>query len=231
MTKSILILPVGGSATRMIGLPKFMLPCSETETLIEKHCRGALAAGYDEVHIITRKEYWDLISTYFRKRSIPATIHSLDVDTTTMSETLKHSERFIPNLHSLSITVGLADTAFYGIDYLNIYKCLLDANSEYALALFVQREDQLGKLGQVEIDASGQVLAMRDKDKTCKFPFIWGIAKIPGDYFQSLDVKDAHIGIGIEKLLSQGFYVSGLSTGAEYFDCGTFSEYLKFLNR
>ena len=55
--KQVVILPVGGSATRMLGLPKFLLPASRESTLIELHCEAALLAGYDSVIVVTSPQY------------------------------------------------------------------------------------------------------------------------------------------------------------------------------
>jgi ADP-glucose pyrophosphorylase len=231
MKKEILVLPVGGSASRMLGLPKFMLPVSESETLIERHCRGAVSAGYDEVHVITRQKYFNLIGSYFSDRRIDAHIHSLPHETETMSETLKIGSRLIKDIVKSSVTIGLSDTAFYGASYENIYRKLIEDSADHTLGLFSIREDQFGKLGQVDIDSMGNVLAMQDKNFSCTFPAIWGLAKVPGLMLMNLNISDAHIGIGIEKLVAEGKHVSGVVNDAEYFDCGTFNEYKLFLSR
>jgi UTP-glucose-1-phosphate uridylyltransferase len=231
MNKEILVLPVGGSASRMLGLPKFMLPVSESETLIERHCRGAVSAGYDELHIITRQKYFNLIESYFSDRKIDAHIHSLPHETETMSETLKIGSGLIKDIVKSSVTIGLSDTAFYGASYENIYRKLIEDSADYSLGLFSIREDQFGKLGQVDTDSKGKVLSMQDKNLSCIFPAIWGLAKVPGSMLVNLNISEAHIGIGIEKLVAKGEHVSGVMNQAEYYDCGTFSEYSKFIQR
>ncbi len=231
MNKEILVLPVGGSASRMLGLPKFMLPVSESETLIERHCRGAISAGYDELHVITRQKYFNLIESYFSDRRIDAHIHSLPHETETMSETLKIGSGLIKDIVKSSVTIGLSDTAFYGASYEHIYRKLIEDSADHCLGLFSIREDQFGKLGQVDTDSMGKVLSMQDKNLSCTFPAIWGLAKVPGSMLMNLNISDAHIGIGIEKLLAKGEYVSGVMNQAEYYDCGTFGEYSKYIQR
>ena len=230
MKREILVLPVGGSATRMLGLPKFMLPVSEAETLIERHCRGAMSAGYDEVHIITRQRYFNLIESYLLEREITAKIDVLPHETKTMSETLRIGSEFIEDVRTASVTIGLADTAFHGASYEHIYRNLIDDPADYTLGLFSIREDQFGKLGQVDIDSTGKVISMKDKTLNCTFPAIWGLAKVPGAMLTDLDISDAHIGIGLEKRVTEGEYVSGVMNSAEYYDCGTFTEYRLFLS-
>lgn len=230
MEKSILLLPVGGSASRMLGLPKFMLPASNVETLIEKHCNGAIAAGYEEIHIVTQKKYLGLIRDYLVAKELRVTLHELPSETRTMSETLKIAAGFIPAIDQFSVTVGLADTAFCGSSYERIYRSLIECPADFALGLFAIRDDQFGKLGQVEIDGAGKVISMKDKTIGCPFPNIWGLAKIPGAVIKDLDVSDAHVGITIERLVSNGQYVAGIRNFADYYDCGTFAEYRKYLN-
>lgn len=229
--KQILMLPVGGSASRMLGLPKFMLPVSEKETLIERHLAGAVSAGYDEVHIITRAKYFGLIKDYLVDRGIQVNLHVLPVETKTMSETLKLGSSFIPEIERTLVTIGLADTAFHGESYKNIYKKLIEDSSTHTLGLFMIREDQIGKLGQVHLDNHGRVLSMQDKTPDCPYPAIWGLAKVPGLMVTNLNILDAHIGIGIEKFVSEGKFVSGVMNDAKYYDCGTFFEYSKYLQQ
>jgi hypothetical protein len=229
--KPILLLPVGGGASRMLGLPKFMLPISDVDTLIERHCRGALSAGYEEIHIITKEKYFNFIYSYLEERSIPTHVHSLPFETTTMSETLQIGARFIPGIFDASVTIGLADTAFHGSSYFDIYSGLREVDSDFALGLFKVRPDQFGKLGQVEVNSGGKVISMKDKTFDCNYPAIWGLAKVPGSTFAELNISDAHIGITIEKLVNQGQYVSGIMNNSEYYDCGTFNEYTKYLRR
>lgn len=226
-----LILPVGGNASRMQGLPKFMLPISPTHTLIEKHCEAAINAGYDDVHIITKKIYKDLIHDFLKAKNLDVELSVLQNDTDTMTETLIVGGATIPNLESRNLTIGLADTAFTGISYEDVYSSLLASEQEIMLSLFVPREDQKGKLGQVLLDKDSTVLDMVDKSFTCDYPYIWGMAKLPGWLMLKASRKDAHIGIGIGKLVSSGTSVKGvINIGAKYFDCGTFSEYYSCLS-
>jgi 2-C-methyl-D-erythritol 4-phosphate cytidylyltransferase len=229
--KSLLVLPVGGSATRMQGLPKFMLPISHNKTLIEMHCEAALKIGYNEVHIITRNTYRDLVLNYFSSKDVNVRVWSLLEETQSMSETLINGGQMIEGFDRSSVTIGLADTAFTGVSYEDVHSSLLASNQEIALSLFVPREDQKGKLGQVLLGEDSKVLDMVDKSLTCDYPYIWGIAKLPGWLMLKANREDAHIGIGIGKLVSGGTSVEGIiNIGAKYFDCGTFSEYYSCLS-
>ncbi len=229
--KSILVLPVGGSATRMQGLPKFMLPANNSETLIEQHCLGARSAGYDEIHIVTRSRYLDFVKDFVLDHSLPVSVHGLPYETSSMSETLKIASQYINHIDESLVSVGLADTTFLGESHESIYRKLLKSDADFSLALFSIREDQFGKLGQVDLSFDGAVLDMKDKTLGCQYPLIWGLAKVPGSFLAGLDISDAHIGISIERVLTTRQQVFGFKTEAEYFDCGTFGEYVRYLYR
>jgi hypothetical protein len=227
--RNTLVLPVGGNATRMLGLPKFLLPASEHETLIEKHCRGALGAGYDEVVVITRPVYTEILVGIFENLGLRINVITLGQPTLTMNETLLNGLSTIHNGEEFSLTIGLADSAFVGEDYSVTYTNLLKSTAMAALGLFAIRADQFGKLGQVLFNESNMALDIKDKNSECKYPFIWGLAKIPSSYLKSVDMNDQHIGISLEKWIKAGVEVGVSLSSSEYFDCGTFSEYRKFL--
>jgi hypothetical protein len=227
---NIMVLPVGGNATRMMGLPKFLLPVNDTEVLIEKHCRGALEAGYDEVVVITRPVYAELLRGLFEKCNLEVGLLILEAPTLTMNQTLQNGLTATPGEYdNVSITVALADTVFLGEDYSAIYARLLNCKKDFVLGLFEVRSDQLGKLGQVDLDAGGAVVDIRDKTLDCAYPYIWGLAKFPGSTIKKINVDQAHIGISFEGWLHLGEEIASSVSNAKYFDCGTFTEYRNFL--
>jgi hypothetical protein len=227
--KSILLLPIGGSATRMLGLPKFMLPANPEHTLIEQHVLGALDAGYLDVYVIVSEKYFDLFHEFKVSKRLNVNVICLPKATSTMTETLVLGAREIPDFSSCEATIGMADTAFLGESFKEIYFRIRTHAEKVSLGLFKIRSDQFGKLGQVKIDDNGLVVDLKDKTHDCVFPQIWGLAKLPGDLLLKSEVRDAHIGISIEKLLRTGVQVGSALNTAEYFDCGTFNEYKKFL--
>jgi hypothetical protein len=227
---NVVVLPVGGNASRMMGLPKFLLPVNETEVLIEKHCRGAIDAGYDKVVVITRPVYADLLKGLFEKCDLKVDLVVLESPTLTMNETLQNGLITPPCLYeNFSITVALADTVFLGEEYSEIYGRLLKSENDFVLGLFEIRIDQLGKLGQVDLDEGGAVVDIKDKSLDCEYSHIWGLAKFPGSSIEKINVKDAHIGITFEDWLHSGVKIFPSVNHAQYFDCGTFAEYRQFL--
>ena len=214
----------------MQGLPKFLLPFDSESILIERHITAALNNEFSKVLIIVRDDFFEITSLYLSKFDSRVQILKLDVQTKTMCETLLLGLQGIKFSPDDQIVVALADTAFSRNQYQEIYSKALTLSSEPLLILFEGTEEQFGKLGQVEIDEQGYVTAMKDKVPGCRFKFFWGIASFPYSLFERVDGVDAHIGISIQKWLDDGLVVKGVPVYSLYFDCGTFSEYRRFMN-
>ncbi len=229
MRQSILILPIGGSASRMQGLPKFLLPFDAEALLIEKHIRAALESGFSQIVVIVRDAFFKLTSLYLSEYDSRVQIVKLDGQTKTMCETLLFglkNRQFSPNDQ---IVVALADTAFESTRYQEIYSTAAELRDDPFLILFRTAEKQFGRLGQVEMDILGNVVAMQDKVEGCAFPNFWGIAAFPYYLLEYIDSADAHIGISFQKWLQRGQIVKGIPVKSLYFDCGTFDEYRRFM--
>ena len=163
------ILPAAGSALRMRGIPKFLLPCSaEYRTLLERHLDNMLE--YCEiVWIPTRPELVNLLQS-LGLSSDRVVIVSLS--TQTMTETVLK----IASISSANdFMLCMPDTYFYGE---LPYKELAKLNSDINLACWEIRKEQMGKLGQIEFTdsriAKGKIISSRDKDPACEFKHSWG---------------------------------------------------------
>lgn len=230
MTRKILVLPAGGSAERLLGLPKFMLPVNASQTIIRAHVESAIKAGFDEIHIGIRSKYFDLLVDHLKDFSNVVVVHDIEIETKTMGETLL---RIFPNINlqkSDFISIALPDTVYLGVEMGTVYKSLFNCEDTLSLTTFSIRTSQFGKLGQVDIGADGKVIDIKDKTLGCPYPQIWGIASFKTEYVQEILETDAHIGITFERLLNSGKEISSVESNAKYFDCGTLSEYREFLN-
>ena len=229
MRQSILILPIGGSASRMQGLPKFLLPFDAGALLIEKHIKAALESGFSQIVVIVRDSFFELTSLYLSEYDSRVQIVKLEEQTKTMCETLlfgMSKREFSPNDQ---IVVALADTAFESKQYQDIYSTAAEIRDDPFLVLFRTADEQFGRLGQVEMDILGNVVAMQDKVVGCTLPNFWGIAAFPYHLIEYIESADAHIGISFQRWLQRGQIVKGIPVKSLYFDCGTFDEYRRFM--
>ncbi len=225
MIDNILVLPIAGRAERILALPKFLLPINEKETLLASHINAALQAGFDRVLVIAREDHRSLLSEQLRGEEA-IDISYIEQETKTMCETLLVG---IQNQNIQGrITVALSDSAVIGDPMTEIYSRIIMSEGN-SLTLFRPRSDQIGKLGQVEIDTDGKVINMIDKDESSQLPWVWGLSTFKKEFFDEVDAKDAHIGISAQKWVRRGVDFRGLTSTGIYFDCGTFSEYAKYL--
>lgn len=213
------IIPAAGLATRMRGIPKFLLPCDSTyTTLIEEHI-NALLKNCETVWIPTRPELVLLLDSLGLAKD---RVIILPMSTQNMTQTVGKVLQITKaeNFHLI-----MPDTFFYGE---KPYETLSPNPDLVDLACWKIREDQKGKLGQVLIQGE-VVLDMKDKDINCAYEHSWGALAFNRKLLNYADPSDPHIGYAVRNALNSGESVSARIMRGKYFDCGTPSEYLSML--
>lgn len=226
--RNTLVLPIGGSASRMRGVPKYLLPANTSSTLVETHIRAGLKAGYDQIIIIIPKESEVLLRNILGEND-KVFIALLPEKTKTMCETLLLGLSSSAWDDSDYFTVGLSDTIFVGEEMSVIYEKLLSAQSRLTLGLFKMRDEQVEKLGQVVTDSFGGVIELADKQPIRISSYAWGLAKFQSDYLKRINISHAHIGISFKQWLQEGERIGTVTSNSSYYDCGTFSEYASYI--
>lgn len=217
------ILPAAGLATRMRGLPKFLLPCSlDYVTLLETHIISLLEVC-ERVWIAVRPETAPLVDIL---QIAQDRVIMVNLRTETMSETVLK----VVNLSMAeSFMVIVPDTHFWG-EQPHDYLSKLDHGMR--VAAWNIREDQLGKLGQIEIDInSSTVISSKDKDPTCDYPFAWGAVAFDRSVTEHIDPASPHIGFMIPEVIRSGKKIRAKVMAGSYFDCGTPVEYFALLEK
>jgi len=220
------ILPAAGLASRMRGLPKFLLPCdSKYTTLIENHVFG-LQNHVDQITIALRHDFVHLLDSLDFENS---KVRILAVnESSTMTETVQFAasqsaaEQFV---------VVMPDTYFYGDQP---YEQLSEALGTLAMRLAVWkiREDQKGKLGQIELDPVSRVVtASQDKNPSCDFNWSWGAMTFNRAVLDVSQASMPHTGYLINELLQCGETVGAFEVVGDYYDCGTPKEYFDLIDR
>lgn len=222
MLKRSLIIPAAGSATRMRGLPKFLLPTLiENTTLIERHI-NFLSKYFDETLIAVNPDFSKLINSVLDK-NVQQKI--LDMSTQSMMETVWN---LCQTSKSDSFLMIMPDTYFS--DYSEILNFLREGNSIIPNLLCWEMKDyQKGNLGQVLLNEDSFVVDIKDKDPHCEYLDFWGVASFRKEDLEVTDKADAHLGFMYERLLERGIKVQGTKVTGSYYDCGTQSEYLRML--
>jgi UTP-glucose-1-phosphate uridylyltransferase len=215
------IIPAAGLATRMKGIPKFLLPCdTEYLTLIERHIQN-LTDTCETIWIPTRPELVGLLDSLGLSRD---KLVILPVRTENMTQTVS---RVMKLSSAETFQLVMPDTYFHGE---MPYKMSLEPNSLVNLACWRIRPEQLGKLGQVEIDQNSLVTDMKDKDPNCTYDHSWGSLIFRKELHKFIDLSEPHIGYAVRNALISGEVINAKRVKGRYFDCGTPSEYISLLS-
>lgn len=213
------IIPAAGMATRMRGIPKFLLPCDERyTTLIEKHI-DALLECCKTVWIPTRPELVLLLDSLGLPRE---RVVILPMQTANMTQTIT---RVLEVSSSENFQLVMPDTYFVGEQP---YQTLESSPEIAELACWEIRKDQRGKLGQVDIE-EGYLVDIKDKDPNCEYLHSWGALTFNRKLLNFADQNDPHIGYAVQKALYKRQVISAKKIAGQYFDCGTPSEYLAMI--
>jgi hypothetical protein len=214
------IIPAAGLASRMRGIPKFLLPCdSSYTTLIEMHIENLLPIC-ETIWIPTRPDLVVLLDSLGLAKD---RVIILPVSTENMTQTVNRVLKVASATHFQLI---MPDTYFHGD---KPYQILNSSPSVADLACWEIRPDQIGKLGQVNISTDGIVDDMRDKDPSCIYPHSWGALVFARKLMNFSQASDPHIGYAMKAALLSGETMSANVVNGKYFDCGTPNEYLSML--
>lgn len=213
------LIPASGSATRMRGLPKFLLPSGIKDlSLLELHIKN-LQDYADEVLISINPIFFNIVKTA-NLNLLGAQIFPME--TKSMTESILRLASKSPKSR---YTVIMPDTVFESNKSYEFNKL----ESDLDLSLWKIRNDQLGKLGQVSITPDGRVVDCVDKDPQCRYEFFWGAMTFDAKFLECLETEFPHIGYGIVPALKANLNVNGVVLPGRYWDCGTPIEYLRYL--
>tara|TARA_A200000113_G_scaffold224049_1_gene241021 strand:- start:735 stop:1406 length:672 start_codon:yes stop_codon:yes gene_type:complete len=216
------ILPAAGLASRMRGIPKFLLPTNKDYiSLLEVHISN-LSNICEKIYLPTRPELAPIIKSLdfnFRNTEIPEMVTSTMCETVNNTLSISESDNFI---------LIMPDTFFLGEQPYEI----LDSTTDFCnLACWKIRDEQRGKLGEVMFDKNNVVLEMVDKKPDNGFEYAWGALTFNRKLKQYINNQDPHIGYAVKESVNKGEKVSVSPIEGNYFDCGTPEEYIKLLKK
>ena len=197
-----ILIPAAGQATRMRGLPKFLLQIDENyTTLLENHINNLRnTLGNDNPILIAIRP--DLLPIV-RSLNIDAkNLTFIEMVTSTMNETILNLADTSDSQHFLLI---MPDTYFLGMQpYAH-----LESNPELCdLAIWKIRDEQRGKLGEVEVDENNFLSSIVDKNPNTMFDYSWGSLTFSRKLFKYVKKEDPHIGYSVSSALNDKQQIS-----------------------
>lgn len=212
------IIPAAGKASRIGGIPKFLLPIGQENFLIKFHANEILDNHKNIKKIIAvSNEYYQVV----KRLNLNAEV--MQVETNTMNETIDEVLKQYSSYKDYLVT--MPDT-FY--EDKKVFERLVSnyfkSKSQASLVLWEMQKYQKGKLGQVDV-ASNKVIDVEDKNENCTYKKVWGAILWNKTLNQLINVKDSHIGYILKPALLNEVNISYEIADNVYYDCGTFSEY------
>jgi len=211
------LLPASGSASRLGGIPKFCLPLTDTQNILQWHVEQMLKVC-DIVKISTRKSWLPIVN----QMELPPEAVVYEIEPSTMSDALL---KMMVNPNSKYI-IGMPDTYMPGSDG-EFYKQLAESNADVTLAAFDCHEDLMGRVGQIKFDEFGRVVDALDKTFGCEYPYMWGAMAVQNVF---IDEELPNPGVQIMDWVNQGNNVKAVVAKGKYLDIGTVNG-LKMLYR
>jgi dTDP-glucose pyrophosphorylase len=215
------ILPCAGTATRIHGLPKFLLPVPGGY-LLQRHISGMRAAGCEQVLIGGNPNNLELLFDY----GDGAWCYIAE-PRETMTQTVLSLRDHIPDLNA-PILFSMPDTYIPNASVYQSLQSVLNDGAGVAVALFKARPGQHTQGGVCSI-LEGQVVGVIDKPETLPIGarHIWGALAWTPVFWQHLDPADPHVGYGLPRAIAAGLDVRAVVCDGGYWDCGTPERYFE----
>lgn len=164
------IVPVAGQASRLNGIPKYLLPINKQNYLLKFHIeliKTSFTENNVEIVIGTNKTNSQILKHLYPKLNI------LAFESNSMVETVIKSKK---ELNEEEAVYGCIMPDTYFSDH-EIYSKMFNKIYDFDAVVAVWRitEDQAGKLGQCDIDSNERLTNVVDKNPECKLPFFGGV--------------------------------------------------------
>jgi hypothetical protein len=210
------LIPCGGTATRIQGLPKFLLPIPDGYLLGNLISRMTAVNAMPVIGV--SPDNAAIVGQYKKN----AFVHTAK-DYKTMSETVLSCRAFCPN--DEDVVFGMPDTYTEDDGVFGKLLAALDDGAHVAVALFRSRAGQHLKAGMCDT-IGNQIHSVVDKPvNVMHFTHLWGALAWSTVFWDYIRPEDAHIGFALPRAIKAGLDVRAVKCDGGYWDCGTYSEY------
>ena len=220
------IIPCAGTATRIHGLPKYLLPTPDGYLLgiLLKRLRAAGASpviGANRFNSGLIHEYAPQTSIYIPDtyQTMTQTVLGARMYTTSDGE---HMDK--------NVLFGMPDSYIEDDDCYPKLAAALDDGADVAVALFEARHKQTAKVGMCHVEGN-QVVEVVDKPAQTHLIWLWGALAWKPEFWQQMLPTDPHVGYALPRAIAAGYDVRAVKCDGQYFDCGTFGEYAELVAR
>tara|TARA_B100000073_G_scaffold340889_1_gene341351 strand:+ start:253 stop:957 length:705 start_codon:yes stop_codon:yes gene_type:complete len=217
------IIPASGKASRLSGIPKFLLPIPGKNNLLSFHL--GLSRNIDlitNVNLATNSTYFETIKNLDGLEVFKKLKNIELLNTNTMNETINNFREFESEYFLLS----MPDTYFADEDIVQRMINQIKVNPTYdcILGLWNIKKSQRIKVGQCRIQKN-KVVEVIDKNPEFNFKYLWGAVLFKKTLWDFIDSNDPHIGYSFNPAIKSGLKIGYAKASGSYYDCGTIDEY------
>jgi NDP-sugar pyrophosphorylase family protein len=220
------LIPCGGKAERLHGLPKQLLPVPTangdcTYLLAEVTRKLQAVKRLDHVYIGSGLHNQKLVDQYAPPKSIVYRAASQ-----TMCEGVLAAK---PHTGDYPVIMCMADTYFTDETILGKMAAELSAGAEFVVACWSTRPDQRKSLGMVAFDKkTGKLIEVDDKPERTALTHAWGAIGWSPRGYDYIKPTHAHMGLALNNAVAARLNVKVVVADGEYHDLGTMSSVTRF---
>tara|TARA_B110000014_G_scaffold897_1_gene602 strand:- start:982 stop:1686 length:705 start_codon:yes stop_codon:yes gene_type:complete len=217
------IIPASGLATRLSGIPKFLLPIPNMNNLITFHVSlSENNNSFKNINIATNSSFYEILNNLENLNSNQKLKAIEILNTKTMNETLNNFK----NKNSEYFLLTMPDTFFTDNEIVKkmINEIEADPSLDCVLGLWNIKDSQRIKVGQCKIE-DNRVVEVVDKNLKYKYNHLWGTVLFKKNLWEFIDSNDPHIGYSFNPAIQSGLKIGYAIASGSYYDCGTIEEY------
>ena len=214
------ILPAAGNATRIHGLPKFLLPVGDTY-LLQWHIQH-MEQVTDNVCVGCNEGNEYLLQKHIDDCLYVAKQHR------TMSETVLSAHYQMQAWNTENLLFGMPDTYFDDEQVYSKLATSINGDCDVAVAMFRARHRHHTKAGMVRTKY-GKVIEVVDKPETTDMVWLWGALAWKPAFWEHIRGEDPHIGYALPRAIAAGLDVRSVRMDGNFWDCGTSAEYYELI--
>ncbi len=230
------IIPLGGTASRIMGIPKFLLPCGPQTTLLDRtlqhlpNTRIIAGTSLTNTPLILGYPFNKFVTVH--TNTMTQTIcQCLQSECDSKSECDSDSKSECEQEHFDATIMLMPDTYMELTNEIELLKESL-YTCDVAAIVFKVNDYQKGKVGQCALKKdteSLRIIDVKDKCPDCDYEHFWGILAWNNYMNDAIDPEWPTIGNLIEFCIKHNLRVAAIESPGKYYDCGTYDEYISFV--
>lgn len=223
MTNIVGLIPCGGKAERLSGIPKFLLPVPGSTYLLAEMCRKLhMVKNLDWVYVCSGLHNTQLVDQY----TPPQGNIVYRADSPTMCGAVLDAKS---HTGESDVIFAMPDTYITDETIFSRMAAELSAGADIVVAAWMTRPEQRSGLGMVAWEKkTGRFALVDDKPERTALTHAWGALAWKANFYQYIKPTHTHLGQALDNAVAAGLTVKVVVAEGEYFDLGTHASIVHF---